>query len=64
MRYMLIHTDDPSLASGWDDEETKEQIAGYDVLECADLDETIEVASRHPMARLGILEVRPFWPFE
>ena len=83
MRYMLIHTDDPSLASGWDDEarasayswiekvnrsgvglqgspvrpsadattikirdgelvitdgpyaETKEQIAGYDVLECA-----------------------------
>ena len=44
--------------------ETKEQIAGFDVLECADLDEAIEVASRHPMARLGILEVRPFWPFE
>jgi len=43
--------------------ETKEQIAGFDVLECADLDEAIEVASRHPMARLGILEVRPFWPF-
>jgi hypothetical protein len=43
--------------------ETKEQIAGFDVLECADLDEVIEVASRHPMARLGILEVRPFWPF-
>jgi hypothetical protein len=44
--------------------ETKEQIAGFDVLGCADLDEVIEVASRHPMARLGILEVRPFWPFE
>jgi hypothetical protein len=44
--------------------ETKEQIAGYDVLECADLDEAIEAARRHPMARLGILEVRPFWPFE
>jgi hypothetical protein len=44
--------------------ETKEQIAGFDVLECADLDEAIEVASRHPMARLGMLEVRPFWPFE
>jgi hypothetical protein len=44
--------------------ETKEQIAGFDVLECADLDEAIEVASGHPMARLGILEVRPFWPFE
>ena len=44
--------------------ETKEQIAGFDVLECADLDEAIEVASRHPMARLGILEVRPFWPLK
>jgi hypothetical protein len=43
--------------------ETKEQIAGFDVLECADLDEAIEVASRHPMTRVGILEVRPFWPF-
>jgi hypothetical protein len=40
--------------------ETKEQIAGFDVLECADLDEALEVASRHPMARLGLLEVRPF----
>ena len=40
--------------------ETKEQIAGFDVLECADLDEAIEVAARHPMARLGVLEVRPF----
>jgi hypothetical protein len=42
--------------------ETKEQIAGFDVLECADLDEAIDVARRHPMARAGILEVRPFWP--
>ena len=44
--------------------ETKEQIAGFDVLECTDLDEAIDVAARHPMARLGILEVRPFWPFK
>jgi hypothetical protein len=42
--------------------ETKEQIAGFDVLDCADLDEAIEAAARHPMARVGILEVRPFWP--
>ena len=40
--------------------ETKEQVAGFDVLECAGLDEAIEVAARHPMARAGILEVRPF----
>ena len=44
--------------------ETKEHIAGFDVLDCADLDEAIEVAGKHPMARLGILEVRPFWPFD
>jgi hypothetical protein len=42
--------------------ETKEQIAGFDVLECADLDEAIEAAAKHPMARVGILEVRPFRP--
>ncbi len=41
--------------------ETKEQIAGFDLLECADLDEAIEVASRHPVARIGTIEVRPFW---
>lgn len=42
--------------------ETKEQICGYDILECADLDEAIEVAGKHPMARFGAIEVRPFWP--
>ncbi|MFC7529999.1 YciI family protein [Actinoplanes sp. GCM10030250] len=44
--------------------ETKDVIAGFDVLECADLDEAIEVASRHPMAWGGVIELRPFWPFE
>jgi hypothetical protein len=42
--------------------ETKEQIVGYDILECADLDEAIEVAAKHPVARYGAIEVRPFWP--
>ncbi len=40
--------------------ETKEQVAGYDVIDCADLDEAVDVASRHPTARLGTIEVRPF----
>jgi hypothetical protein len=40
--------------------ETKEQIAGYSVLECADLEQAIEVASRHPTARFGTLELRPY----
>jgi hypothetical protein len=41
--------------------ETKEQIGGLDIIECADLDEAITVASKHPMARFGMIEVRPFW---
>lgn len=40
--------------------ETKELIAGFDILECEDLDEAIEVAAKHPVARLGALELRPF----
>ena len=44
--------------------ETKEQIAGFDVLECADLDEALEVGAKHPMAKFGMLELRPFWPPE
>ena len=44
--------------------ETKEQMFGFDLIECADLDEAIEVASKHPVARFGMVEVRPFWPDE
>ena len=40
--------------------ETKEWIAGFVVLECASLDEAIEVAAKHPMARFGKIEIRPF----
>lgn len=40
--------------------ETKEVIVGYDLIECADLDEAIEVARTHPMARNGRIELRPF----
>jgi hypothetical protein len=44
--------------------ETNEVILGYDVLQCEDLDEAIELAARHPMARLGRLQLRAVWPFE
>lgn len=40
--------------------ETKEQIAGFDILDCADLDEAMQVAAKHPVARFGCLELRPF----
>jgi hypothetical protein len=39
--------------------ETKEQIAGFDLLQCADLDAALEVAARHPTARIGTFELRP-----
>jgi hypothetical protein len=39
--------------------ESKEWIVGYDLLECKDLDEAIDYASRHPMARRGRIEIRP-----
>lgn len=42
--------------------ETKDLMAGFDVLECADLDEAVEIASKHPMAWAGVIELRPFWP--
>ena len=41
--------------------ETKEQIGGFDLIECNDLDEAIEVASKHPGAKFGTIEVRPLW---
>jgi hypothetical protein len=40
--------------------ETKEQMAGYDVIVADDIDEAIEIASKHPVARFGMIEVRPF----
>ena len=42
--------------------ETKEWMAGYDIIECDNLDEAIEVAAKHPVAAHGMIEVRPFWP--
>lgn len=44
--------------------ETKEVILGFDILDCDGLEEAVEIAARHPMARAGRLEVRAFWPFE
>ena len=38
------------------------QIAGFNILECADLDEALEVASKNPGASFGILELRPIEP--
>lgn len=38
--------------------ETKEQMAGYAVLECDSMEQAIEVSSRHPTAKIGAFELR------
>lgn len=42
--------------------ETKEQVAGFFLIEARDLNEAIQVASRIPAARLGTVEVRALAP--
>jgi hypothetical protein len=39
--------------------ETKEQLGGYYLLDCKDLDEALDWAARIPEARTGAVEVRP-----
>jgi hypothetical protein len=41
--------------------ETKEQLGGYFIVDCKDLDEAIEVAGKIPGAKAGSIEVRPIW---
>ena len=41
--------------------ETKEQIGGFYIVDCKDVDEAIEVAAKIPGAQTGTIEVRPIW---
>ena len=34
--------------------------SGFNLLECADVDEAIDVSAKHPIARFGVIELRPF----
>jgi hypothetical protein len=42
--------------------DTTEQVGGFCLIECADMDEAVEVAARHPAASYGTIEVRELWP--
>ncbi|GAC1358493.1 MAG: YciI family protein [Ktedonobacteraceae bacterium] len=44
--------------------ETKEQLGGFYVLKCKDLDEAIEVAAKIPGALTGSIEIRPIMEWE
>lgn len=51
-----LHTDGPFA-------ETKEQLGGYYLLECKDLDEALHWAAKIPSAKTGSIEVRPVMVF-
>ena len=44
--------------------ETKEQLGGYYLLDCKDLDEAIEYAAKIPSAKHGSIEIRPIMKFD
>lgn len=44
--------------------ETKEQLGGYYIVNCGNLDEAIEIASHIPAAKIGSIEVRPVVEFD
>jgi len=44
--------------------ETKEQLGGYYMIECDNLDEAIAIASKIPSGKFGSIEVRPVMVFE
>jgi hypothetical protein len=41
--------------------DTKEQLGGYYVLECENIDEALAYAAKIPAAENGSIEVRPVW---
>lgn len=41
--------------------ETHEQLGGYFLLDCNDLDEALHWAEKIPTAKYGSIEVRPLW---
>ena len=44
--------------------ETKEQLGGYYLLECKDLDDALDWAAQIPEAKTGAIEVRPIMDYE
>jgi hypothetical protein len=56
--------DGETLVSDGPFAETKDFVGGVSIIECADLDEAIEIASGHVYARRGCVEIRPVWEWE
>ena len=41
--------------------ETKEFVGGFDVIDVDSLEEALDIAATHPVAKFGAVEVREFW---
>lgn len=41
--------------------ESKEAVGGFDIIEADSLEEAVEIAAGHPVAKSGAIEVRPLW---
>lgn len=53
----IAHTDGPFA-------ETREQLGGFYILDCKDLDEALKYAAQIPSAKYGSIEVRPIMNIE
>ncbi|ONM46271.1 YciI family protein [Nocardia donostiensis] len=53
--------EDETLVSDGPFAETKDFVGGIDIIDCADLDDAIAIAARHPYASWGCIEIRPVW---
>jgi hypothetical protein len=40
---------------------SKDIMCAYELIECANIEDAIDVASQHPMAKAATIEVRPIW---
>jgi hypothetical protein len=53
--------DDKTLITDGPFAETHEQMGGYFLVDCPDLDEAIRWAEKIPTAQYGSIEIRPLW---
>ncbi len=44
--------------------ETKEHLGGFILIDAADIDEAVEIATKIPLAKIGSIEVRPVMTFD
>src|SRR5215467_9751437 len=51
--------DDKQVVTDGPYAETREQLAGYFLIDVTDLDQAIRIAARVPGARIGTVEIRP-----